>query len=416
MLNWLRKLVPETSFIRLFYHKLWAFLAAFIYRFPARKLKVIAVTGTNGKTTTVNMIAQALTFMGKKVGMASTVNFQIGDRVWSNLTKKTTQGRLGLQKILRQMVKGNCEYAVLEVSSHAMTQSRMFGVTPFAVVMTNMSDDHIEYHGSFEKYREAKGKLFKRFHKYSILNIDDPSFEYFNSINRGKKITYGIEDGDFHVSGLEFSPKGSEFMVHSGDRIRKVSIPLPGLFNVSNTLAAYATLKVFGFKGDDIAMALSSCNGAPGRFERVEVDADFDVIVDYAHDHVSMDKLLSLCKELAEGRLISVFGATGGGRDKAKRPKMGAVADKHADIVILTNDDVYHEDENEIIEMIASGIEREDRLHKIPDRKEAIFKALEEAAFGDLVVISGKGGEEVIVIGDKKIPWDDREIVKDFFK
>jgi UDP-N-acetylmuramoyl-L-alanyl-D-glutamate--2,6-diaminopimelate ligase len=416
MLNWLRKLVPETSFIRLFYHKLWAILAAIIYRFPARKLKVIAVTGTNGKTTTVNMIAQSLTFMGKKVGMASTVNFQIGDKVWSNLTKKTTQGRLSLQKMLRQMVKEGCEYAVLEVSSHAMTQSRMFGVSPFVVVMTNMSDDHIEYHGSFEKYREAKGKLFKKFHKYSVLNMDDPSFEYFNSINRGKKVTYGIEEGDLYVSGLNFSPKGSEFMVHAGSRARKVSIPLPGLFNVSNALSAYAALKVFGFKGGDIAMALSSCSGAPGRFERVEVEADFDVIVDYAHDHVSMDKLLSLCKDLAEGQLISVFGATGGGRDKKKRPKMGSVADKHADIIILTNDDVYHEDENEIIEMITEGISRMEQLHKIPDRKEAIHKALSEASKGDLVVISGKGGEEVIVVGDKKIPWDDREIVKNFFK
>lgn len=417
MLNFLRKLIPETSFIRLFYHKLWALAAVIVYRFPARKLKVIAVTGTNGKTTTVNLLAQALTFLGKTVGMTSTVNFQIADKIWSNITKKTTQGRFGLQKLLREMVKAKCEYAVVEVSSHAMVQSRMLGVSPDVCVITNMSDDHIEYHGSFDKYREAKGRLFRKFHKYSVLNLDDPNFDYFNSINRGKKVTYGVEKGDFHVSGLELSPKGSKFTIHTPEGSHEMSINLPGVINVQNVLAAFAALSTYGFKGADIAMALSAAEGALGRFERVCAGQDFDVIVDYAHDHVSLEKLLSLCRELSQGRLIAVFGATGGGRDKAKRPKMGAVADKYADLIFLTGEDPYYEKEEDIIEMVARGIDREvgDRLYKIPDRKKAIHNALSEAKEGDIVVISGKGGEEVMVVEDKKVPWDDRIIVREYF-
>lgn len=417
MLNLLRKLIPEQSFIRLFYHKIWAFLAFLFYRFPGRKLKIIAVTGTNGKTTTVNLIAQVLTFLGRKVGMTSTVNFQIGDRVWSNVTKKTTQGRFDLQRMLREMVKKGCEYAVIEVSSHAMTQSRVLGVPIDVAVFTNLTDDHLEYHGSFEKYREAKGMLFKKFHKYSVLNIDDPSFDYFNSINRGKKITYGLEKGDFHISGLITTPKGSTFVMHSKEGSHEISVPLPGLFNVYNVLASFAALSTYGFKDEDLANAFSHVRGAPGRFERVAVGQNFEVIVDYAHDHTSLEKILSLCRGLAKGRVISVFGATGGGRDKAKRPKMGAVADKYADLIVLTTDDPYFDDRSEIIEMIARGIDREcgNGLAKYPDRREGIHYALSNAKEGDIVVISGKGGEEVMVVGDKKIPWDDREIVKEFF-
>ncbi|MBU1992160.1 MAG: UDP-N-acetylmuramoyl-L-alanyl-D-glutamate--2,6-diaminopimelate ligase [Patescibacteria group bacterium] len=415
MLKLLRQLFPDTGIVRLTYHKMWACMAAIVYLFPARKLKVIAVTGTNGKTTTVNLLAQTLTGLGKRVGMTSTVNFQIGDKVWSNRTKKTTQGRFDLQKLLRRMVKAGCEYAIIEVSSHAMTQSRMFGVKVDVAVMTNMSDDHIEYHGSFEKYRAAKGKLFKKFHKYSVLNMDDPGFDYFNSINRGKKVTYGIKKGDFHLLQVSSGPAGSEFLMHTNEGDVTVSLAIPGFVNIYNALAAFAAISTFGFKYEDIAKALSNAKGAPGRFERVEIAADFDVVVDYAHDQVSLEKLLTMCRELSEGRILHVFGATGGGRDKQKRPKMGTISDKYADMIFLTNDDPYNEDPHEIIEMIAEGISR-DQIYKNPDRRVAIHTALSQAQPGDMVVISGKGGEEVIVIGDEKLPWDDRQIVQEFFK
>lgn len=416
MLKWLRKSIPDTSFIRLFYHKMWAVIGAFIYRFPGRKLKVIAITGTNGKTTVTNMIAQALTKLGKKIGMTSTVNFQIGDKIWSNKTKQTTLGRFGLQKLLRQMVREECEYAVIEMSSIAVTQSRVWGIPIDVVVMTNLTDDHLEYHGNFYKYREAKAKLFKKFHKYSILNCDDAHFDYFNKINRGKKITYGIHQGDFHVTCVSSNPSGSEMIVNTNEGPVDLKISMPGFLNIYNALAAFAALSTFGFKYSDIAEALSKVRGAPGRFEKVEINAPFDVIVDYAHDHVSLEKLLQMYKDICSGRLISVFGATGGGRDKMKRPKMGAVAEKYADIIILTNDDPYEDDQMEIIEMIASGIHTHGNVHKILDRREAIYKALSEAREGDVVVISGKGGEEVIVLGTEKLPWDDRVIVKEFFR
>ena len=424
----LRKLVSDTNPLRLLYHKIFAVLAAFIYRFPARKMIVIGVTGTNGKTTTVNLIAKLLETAGHKVGMTSTLNFQVGDRKWSNKTKMTSQGRFGLQKLLREMVNEGCKYAVIEVSSHAMTQSRVWGVNIDVAAMTNVTEDHIEYHGSFANYLNAKGDLFKKvskgrrkagIQKQLILNQDDQHYSYFDQHIADRKVTYGLKGGTVRATSVKLKPDGSEFTLQVPNNAVPVDFDLPGDFNIQNALCAAAVCLTLGIPFEDIRRGLEEARTIPGRYDHVDAGQDPSIVIDYAHAPDSLEKLLSMYKDLTfDGKLFAVFGATGGGRDVGKRPKMGAVADKHADYIVLTDDDPYEDDELKIINDIAEGIDRKegDRFWKIPDRKEAIRLVLSLAEKRDSVVIAGKGAEEIMKVRGKTIPWNDKQVVVDLLR
>jgi len=424
MLKLLRKLLSDTNPLRLFYHRIKAALAVLVYWFPSKNLNVIGVTGTNGKTTTVNLITKVLEEAGFKVGMASTINFQIGDQKWTNNTKQTTMSPFTLQKLLRKMVKEKCTHCVLEVSSHAITQSRVMGVNFDTAVFTNVTEDHIEYHGNFQMYLQAKGGLFKRLNrskrkvgipKISVLNADDPNYDYFDQFIVDRKFTYSLDKGTCYASNIELSPEGSNFTLNIPNHSIEVNLEIPGEFNIHNALAAATVALANNIKLEAVKRALEASHGVKGRLEVVDVGQPFSVIVDYAHSTDSLQKLLELYKKVTAGKLFVVFGATGGGRDKAKRPKMGAIADELADYIILTNDDPYEEDEWQIIEMIAEGIKRKegDRLWKIPHRYEAIRLACTLAKEGDTIVIPGLGAQEVQVVGKEMIPWSDQAAVRE---
>lgn len=425
----IRKFIGNQNPFLLFYHKVKAMMAVLRYGNSSKKMVVIGVTGTDGKTTTTNIIADMLQKSGKKVGLMSTLRYRVGDKVWANTEKMTTNSPFKIQKMLKSMKKAGCEYVVMEVSSHAVVQSRIWGINFDVAVFTNLTADHIEYHGSHEAYMSAKGaffdslfsmrrKLFKgrRLPKIMVLNEDDKYFDYFNSFEADQKITYGLQKGQFKALNLDLSPSGAEFDLKVPNGKVHISTNLLGDYNVSNVLAALAVGVSLGISAEDLSGVFKEVLPVPGRLEPINMGQDFFVVVDYAHTEFSLEKVCQIFKNMSPGKLILVFGATGGGRDKKKRPVMGKVADHYADLIVLTNDDPYHEDQEKIIEDIARGIKRKEgeNLYKIVDREVAVEFALSKAEKGDTVLITGKGGEEVIVIGDEKIPYDDRVVVRNY--
>jgi len=419
----LRKILgPRHPFI-LSYHRVKAFFAALFYMYPSRNIKVIGVTGTNGKTTTVNLIADLLEQAGYKVGLTSTVRYKIGDHVWSNRDKMTTMSPFFVQKMLKRMVSEGCEYGVVEVTSHAVDQYRIAGINFDVAVITNLTGDHLEYHGSFDEYMRAKGKFMgsifqmrrkKNVPKVIVLNADDSNFDYFDQFKGDQKFIYGMEKGDVKARDIVLGADKTKFKVEIPNDSAQIEMELLGQFNIYNSLAAICVALSQGIALQAIVHAFKKIRPVGGRYEPVNVGQDFSVVVDYAHTADALGNLCALFKPLTKGRLILVFGATGGGRDKLKRPKMGEVADNYADVVILTDDDPYNEDRWGIIQDISKGIDREEgeTLFKVIDRREAIRLALNMAESDDTVLIAGKGGEEVIVIGDDKIPYDDREVCR----
>ncbi len=427
MFKYLKNLISDTHPLRLFFHKIKAILAAVIYNFPANKMIVIGVTGTKGKSTTTNLIASILTEAGFKVGMTSTINFQVADEKWVNDKKMTTLSPFKINSLLYKMYKAGCKYAVLEVSSHSVTQSRIWGINFDVAVLTNIAPEHIEYHGSYDAYLKAKAGLFKKVMKSKrkanvpkvfVLNSDDKEYAYFNQFIADKKISFGLKNATVYADEINKRASGSDFYVNIPNDRFKIELSLPGEFNVLNALASISVAIAFDIHPELIKKAFLNIKGVSGRFERIELGQDFDVIVDYAHTEESLEALLSLYSSVKKNRLIVVFGCTGGGRDKAKRPKMGAVADKYADLIVLTDDDPYEEDENEIIEQISKGISRKEgeNFWKITDRKEAIFLALKEAQKDDIVVVAGKGAEEIIMLKDGAHKWNDREVIKEIIE
>lgn len=427
VIKFLRRAIPDTHPIRLFYHRIMAFLAVVRYWYPSDHLIVIGVTGTNGKTTTVNLITNVLNEAGYKVGMTSTINFQIADERWINDTKQTTLGPFFLQKMLRQMVKSGCKYAVLEVSSHSITQSRVNGVNIDVAVVTNVSPEHVEYHGSFNNYLNTKGKLFQKVSKEArkfgvpkvlIMNADDKYYSFFNQFVADRKLTYGIKGGTVYSAEMDQSPEGTHFVLHVPNNAIPVKLALPGEFNVANALAAAAVGISLQVPLEVIKKALDKSATVSGRFEHVDSGQKYSVIVDYAHTPPALESLFSLYRNLTKGKLYAVFGATGGGRDKSKRPSMGKIVNQYADYIIVTNDDPYDEDEWEIIEQVSKGISREEGhdFWKIADRKEAIRLALTLAKEDDCVVVAGKGCEEVIMLRGKRLPWNDKNVIKELLE
>jgi UDP-N-acetylmuramoyl-L-alanyl-D-glutamate--2,6-diaminopimelate ligase len=393
----LRKILPE-SLISL-YHFILAFFGALIYGFPSKKLTLIGVTGTNGKTTTTEMIASIFEKAEKKIALSNSIRFKIGEKEEINKLRMTMPGRFFIQRFLKKATKEGCEYAIIEVTSEGIKQHRHRFLDFKVGVFTNLAPEHIEAHGSFEKYREAKLKLFEATKEIHVINIEDENADYFLKIPAKKKITFGLEKGDFNLKNTE------------------IKIQIPGKFNLYNALAAFSVAKTLGIDEEIIKEALREFKGVPGRMEEV-ISKPFKVIVDYAFTPNALEKVYQTLRntqyEIPNTRLICVLGACGGGRDKWKRPVLGELAAKYCDEVIVTNEDPYDEDPWKIIEQVAEGTKGKAR--KILDRREAIREALKLAKEGDIVVITGKGAEPSIVEKGKKIPWDDRKVVKEEFE
>jgi len=402
MKNLIRKLVP--SFLIGWYHFSLAFLGTLIFRFPSRKLKVIGVTGTNGKTTTIEMISKILEAAGNKVASLSSIKFKIGNREWTNTLKMTMPGRFKLQRFLRQAVNSGSKYVVLEVTSEGIKQYRHKFIDIDAAVFTNLSPEHIESHGSFENYRAAKGKLFQAAKNIHVINIDDENREYFLQFPAEKKYTYGLNQGDINSKDL------------------KLNLQLIGNFNIYNALAAICVGVSLGVNLEICKKVLEEVRGIPGRMEEV-ISEPFKVFVDYAFTPNALEKVYQTLTNLKpktynlQPKLICVLGACGGGRDKWKRPVLGKIAAEYCDEIIITNEDPYDENPMDIINQVAEGVGQ--RAKKILDRREAIKRALcvTKLSTTSIVVITGKGCEPwICVAGGKKIPWDDREIVREEFK
>ena len=407
----LRKIIP--SFLLSWYHFGLAFLSALIYSFSSKKLKVIGVTGTKGKSTVVELAGVILENAGYKVASVSSIKFKIDKKEWPNKLKMTMPGRFKLQGFLRKAVKAGCQYAILEVTSEGILQHRQKFIDFDIALFTNLSPEHIERHGSFEKYRQAKGKLFQATKNIHVINIDDENAEYFLQFPAKKKYTYGLNKGDINNKDLQ------------------LNLQLIGNFNIYNALAAICAGMSQGVNLETSKKALEKVREIPGRMETV-IEKPFKVIVDYAHTPDSLEKVYQTLKtnnyKLKTARMICVLGACGGGRDKWKRPKMGEIAAKYCDKIILTDEDPYDENPMEIIKQVAEGAFREisvnprryprksASIYKILDRKEAIKKALEMAKEGDTVIITGKGCEPWMCLANgKKIPWDDKKIVREAY-
>jgi len=424
----IKKFIPE-QFISL-YHLIFAALAAFYYGWPSKKMIVIGITGTKGKTSAANFIWSVLTAGGHKTGLIGTANIKISEIEMLNKYHMTMPGRFILQKLLRQMADAGCEFVIVETTSEGIKQWRHFGIFYDVAIFTNLTPEHLEAHGnSFEKYKEAKGKMFKiikngkrkiingkEIKKIIIVNYDDPHKEYFLNFPADKKINFGTKEGaDFQSDKIRNTGEGLEFLVGS----TPYQINISGKFNVYNALPAVAIGSVFGVSSEQIQGGLKSLKNIPGRMEKIDEDQDFTVFVDYAHEKEGMSAVLETASEMAMqsiGKVIVLLGAEGGGRDKAKRPILGEI--KNADLIVVSNVDPYEDDPKEICEDIAVATEkfgktRGKNLFIIEDRREGIKKAISLANKNDVVLITGKGSEQSIVIGGRRFPWDDRTVVRE---
>ncbi len=466
MLNTLKKLIP----IRLFkalqpaYHFLVAWLSALVYKFPSRKLIVIGVTGTAGKTSTVYFLAKMLSSAGYKTGFTSTASFSNGDQEWLNDKKMTMPGRLFIQSTLAQMLKNNCRYAIIETTSEGIKQFRHRFINYDLLLFTSLYPEHIESHGTFEKYKEAKGRLFahlkncstkyindkrvvvkpknnlhkldlNRVLKTIIVNGDDNYASYFLNFWSEAKMTYSLKpeiDPNYFVKNIASELAVKNFTLIHGSNLSAsiegvslsiekqiIKLNLLGEFNAYNALAAYAVGINQRIDVMKIKTGLESVSGLPGKLELISAGQDFTAIVDYSFEPKALTKLYEAIALIPHQKIIHLLGSTGGGRDRSRRPILGKIAAENADIVIVTNEDPYDEDPATIINAVAAGAEEAGKtlnldLFKVMDRREGIKKALELAEGGDLLLFTGKGAEQYICIANgQQVAWDERVVVKE---
>lgn len=371
------------------------------YGFPGRRLKVIGVTGTNGKTTTSFMIWKMLNEAGHKAGVMTTVGWGV-DEIHEQMEHMTTVDSGILNKRIKMIADSGAEYLVLELTSHAMAQHRSLGIPIEIAVMTNVTHEHLDYHKTFENYRDAKRKLFKQA-KFGIVNADDPSADYFES-DVADFVSYGVEKGKIKADKIKLKPDGVEYVIPSENDL-KIKTQIAGNFNVYNSLACVAVGKHLGLSDKEIKDGIFALTEVEGRMVKVDEGQSFTAIMDYAHTPDSFEKLLPDMKKATTGRLIVLFGSAGGRRDPSKRKPMGEIAGKYADIVILTEEDDRDTPGEEILEQIAEGArehgKKDDKnLFKILDRPSAIREACKMAKKGDTVLFLGKGNEKTIERAD----------------
>jgi len=465
MLERLKKLVPLRifRFLQPIYHFIFSWLAALVYWFPSRRLIIIGITGTAGKTSTAYLTAKMLQAAGYKTGFTSTAVFSDGENEWLNDRKMTMPGRFFIQKFLRRMVKNSCSYAIVETTSEGIKQFRHRFINYDVLLFTSLYPEHIESHGSFDKYREAKGKLFShirygaikyvdadhfvvrprnaikkldltRISKTIIVNGDDDNANYFLNFWSEAKSVYSFRpeaSRDFFVKQLNSEAMVSDFTCVKGSDIslsaqgtsfkineQPVNLQILGKFNADNALAAAAIGLNQNIPLDKIIMGLETVRSLAGKMEKIDVGQDFTAIVDYSFEPKAVEKLYDVISLLPHNRIIHLLGSTGGGRDKSRRPILGQLAGSKADFVIVSNEDPYDEDPGDIIDQVAAGAESVGKeldkdLFKVLDRREGIKKALELATKDDLLLFTGKGAEQYICLANgTKLPWNEREVVR----
>ena len=393
-------------------------LSANFYGHPTRKLKLAAVTGTNGKTTTTFLVKHICEKAGLRCGLIGTVHYEIGERILPAI--RTTPESLDLQELLAQIVNAGCRAAAMEVSSHALAQDRACGLEWDVAVFTNLTQDHLDFHGTMESYFDSKVKLFaqlgsqqKKPKPVAIVNIDDRYGEQL--LDRiGKRVavvTYGMSvRADFRASNYRVEFSGTSYQLDAHGKSYLVRVPLIGRFNVANSVAALAAANALGISLRDAVLSLGKSPQVPGRLELVPAKRQFQVFVDYAHTPDALRNVLKTLRELEPHRLIVVFGC-GGNRDRQKRSLMGEMVDRHADYAIITSDNPRKEDPNAIVEEIEKGF-RLSRYEKIVDRTQAIGRAIALAEPRDIVLIAGKGHENYQEFADYTVPFDDIQVAR----
>lgn len=433
----LKRVIPELWVLR--YHKFVALGASLLYRFPSRKLIVIGVTGTKGKSTTCNVLWHLLTSAGHTVGLATTVNFRVGAAEELNRLKMTMPGRFRLQKLLRLMVSAGCDIAIIETTSEGIKQWRHIGIHYDIVVFTNLSDEHLDAHGGFENYKNAKLALFRhlvslpekvingnRIIKTSVINMDDLHASSFVAVGNTHKILVGsAANNTMVISNIQESLKETSFMIN-GIAMR---MPLLGAWNVKNSALAIGVGKALAVSVEKLGASLQTLPQIPGRMERIEEGQPFVVIVDYAYEPLSLRLLYEFFHSKrvdSNAKMITLVSSTGGGRDVWRRQENGRVAGMLCDMVIVTNEDPYDEDPQVIIDEVAEGVHQtgkkeEEQFWCILDRRCAIVKAMTLAQPGDIVFLTAKGAEQKMCFDHgKKIDWDDRlvarEVLRNFTK
>lgn len=380
---------------------------------PARRMKLIGITGTNGKTTTAFLLKDIFEKNGYKCGLVGTVQDMAGDTVF--YSERTTPDSFELNCLFSKMVKRGCEYCIMEVSSQALSQGRVDGLSFDCAVFTNLTQDHLDYHGTFENYAKAKKKLFSMCRK-GIINIDDEKGLYMTHGEKCQSVTYSLleDSADYTAKNIVQKSNGTEYEVIHKNKSIKAEVGIPGLFFVYNSLAAIACASQEGIPLEKAVQVLKDSKGVKGRAEVVPTNRDFTVIIDYAHTPDSLENILKTIKGFAQGRIITVFGC-GGDRDKAKRPVMGEIAVKFSDYLIVTSDNPRSENPQEIIKDILKGCKNaEITVETIENRRKAIERALAIGEKDDIILLAGKGHETYQILGDKKIHFDEREIVSEY--
>jgi UDP-N-acetylmuramoyl-L-alanyl-D-glutamate--2,6-diaminopimelate ligase len=397
-------------------------IASHFYQYPSRSLKLIGITGTNGKTTTAFLLDRILSDAGHATGVMGTIHTKIGDQLIP--AERTTQEALDLQRTLRQMVEQKIEYCAMEVSSHSLELGRVKGCRFRSAIFTNLTQDHLDYHETMERYRDAKALLFARmgndyqedpkWSQFAVLNSDDPVSERYASLTAAQTITYGIDhEADVRALDIHCGMKGTTFHLHTFAGDAKVTLKLIGKFNIYNTLAAITAALLENIPLSNIVSSVQAIEPVDGRMQTVDEGQPFLVLVDYAHTPDGLENALRSVKEFATGRVITVFGC-GGDRDRTKRPIMGSIAASYSDYIIVTSDNPRSEDPELILREIEAGIIAEgypqERYTLKADRGEAIRQAIAEAGLQDVVLIAGKGHEAYQILKDRTIDFDDRMV------
>lgn len=408
-------LVPDTR-------EAMELVTPFFFDYPGKKLRMLGLTGTNGKTTTTNIIRHILRKAGYKVGLIGTINIMIEDQV--TVSHNTTPDVVDLQKILFNMVEAGCTYCVMEVSSHALALKRVAGIEYDCAALTNITQDHLDFHKTMENYRDAKSLLFEGLaqgekpNKHAVLNMDDPSAAIIMARTRVPVITYGKgKNNDIYPLSFKVGAKSMELKLHTPVGELDLTLKITGEFNVYNVMTAVASMLAENIPQEDIVAVLDGFDGVPGRFQLVEAGQPYTVIVDYAHTPDGLENVLHTAREITRGKLWVVFGC-GGDRDNKKRPIMGALALQLADRLVVTSDNPRTEDPEKILDQICTALEQVPEgktVHRDADRRLAIEYALEQAAPDDVILIAGKGHENYQILKDHTIHFDDCEVVQEYW-
>ena len=388
----------------------YAYICAAFYGHPERKLKIIGVTGTNGKTTSCFILKSILDGMGHKTGLIGTVKNIVGDKEYP--AALTTPDCYELFGLFDEMVKAECEYCVMEVSSQALDQHRVDGVHFEAAIFTNLTQDHLDYHGTFENYMAAKRKLFEN-SSLAVVNIDDESAPFMTDGLDCKKVTFSVNNDkcDYSAKNIRIASSGVKYELVSNENIGRVKFAVPGKFSVYNSMGAAVCLIAMGMDFKAVLDALMLCTGVPGRMEVVPADVPYTILIDYAHTPDGLENVLNCVREITDGKVICLFGC-GGDRDKTKRPIMGEIAVRLSDVAVITSDNPRSEDPETIIEDITAGVVKGGaKVIVDSDRRGAIKKALDVANAGDVVVLAGKGQETYQILASGKIHFDEREVI-----